>query len=222
MTGRAPGNPAPAAVKTIMENNEEQKDAKELEVKIYSIATSLTESIIFLDETGGSRIIPIWIGPMEAQAIAIRLSGYPSPRPMTHDLFFSLLKTLGLTVDKVAITDIVDNTYYSVIHISDKEGKRSFEVDSRPSDAVALAVRFGCPIYISERVFAKTQVLSKPITEGEVEKFKQELKNLKPNDIISQLLDTRNLRARRPRNENGPETGEEGDEEGEEEEDEQA
>ena len=201
---------------------DEERGAKELEVRIYSIATSLTESIIFLDETGGSRIIPIWIGPMEAQAIAIRLSGYPSPRPMTHDLFFSLLKTLGLKVDKVTITDIVDNTYYSAVYISDKDGKKKPEVDSRPSDAVALAVRFGCPIYISERVFEKTQVLSKPITEGEVEKFKQELKNLKPNDIISQLLDTRQLRARRPKDETGRERAVEEEDEEEEEEDEQA
>ncbi|MBI4801121.1 MAG: bifunctional nuclease family protein [Elusimicrobia bacterium] len=193
-----------------MEKDEAPPGGKELEVKIYSIATSLTESIIFLDEIGGSRIIPIWIGPMEAQAIAIRLSGYPSPRPMTHDLFFSLLKTLGLRVEKVKITDIVDNTYYSFIYITDKEGKKRFEVDARPSDAVALAVRFGCPIYISEAVFKKTQVLSKPITEGEVEKFKQELKNLKPNDIISQLLDARQLR---PREENGPGGREEDEEE---------
>ena len=200
-----------------MKNEEEPRGGKELEVKIYSIATSVTESIIFLDETGGSRIIPIWIGPMEAQAIAIRLSGYPSPRPMTHDLFFSLLKTLELKVEKVKITDIVDNTYYSFICITDKEGKKRFEIDSRPSDAVALAVRFGCPIYISEAVFEKTQVLSKPITEDEVEKFKQELKNLKPNDIISQLLDSRHLRARqRPPDEDEPE-GQDEDEEKEEE-----
>ncbi|MBU2573695.1 MAG: bifunctional nuclease family protein [Elusimicrobia bacterium] len=197
-----------------MEKDEEPRGGKELEVKIYSIATSLTESIIFLDETGGSRIIPIWIGPMEAQAIAIRLSGYPSPRPMTHDLFFSLLKTLGLRVEKVKITDIVDNTYYSFIYVTDKEGKKRFEVDSRPSDAVALAVRFGCPIYISEKVFEKTQVLSKPITEGEVEKFKQELKNLKPNDIISQLLDSRQLRnPGRPRDKNATDSREEEEEE---------
>src|SRR3989339_1853041 len=96
---------------------DEERGAKELEVRIYSIATSLTESIIFLDETAGTRILPIWIGPTEAQAIAIRLSGYPSPRPMTHDLFFSLLKSLGLKVDKVTITDIVDNTYYSAVYI---------------------------------------------------------------------------------------------------------
>ena len=77
---------------------DEERGAKELEVRIYSIATSLTESIIFLDETGGSRIIPIWIGPMEAQAIAIRLSGYPSPRPMTHDLLKNLIEALDARV----------------------------------------------------------------------------------------------------------------------------
>ncbi len=159
-----------------------------VEVRIYSIATSMTESIIFLDETDGTRILPIWIGPMEAQAIAIRLSGYPSPRPMTHDLTFSIIKTLGLTLKKVVITDIVQNTYYSSLHITDPDGKNPRIVDSRPSDAVALAVRFGCPIYINEVVFGKTQVLSKPITEDEVTRFKHDLKNLKPNDIIGQLL----------------------------------
>lgn len=160
----------------------------DVEVRIYSIATSMTESIIFLDETEGSRILPIWIGPMEAQAIAIRLSGYPSPRPMTHDLLFSVIKTLGLTLSRVTITDIVENTYYSSLHLTEPGGGNVRLVDSRPSDAVALAVRFGCPIFINERVFGKTQVLSKPITEDEVTKFKHDLKNLKPNDIIGQLL----------------------------------
>jgi uncharacterized protein len=198
-------------------NDENAGNPKELEVRIYSIATSLTESIIFLDEIGGTRILPIWIGPMEAQAIAIRLSGYPSPRPMTHDLFFSFLKTLEFTVEKVRITNIVDNTYYSVIHVVDKSGGNRREIDARPSDAVALAVRFGCPIFISEQVFEKTQVLSKPITEDEVARFKQDLKQLKPNDIISQLLDNRRRE---------PDKSGEGEEEkepgGEDEEDEQA
>ncbi len=167
----------------------EERGADDLvEVRIYSIATSMTESIIFLDETEGTRILPIWIGPMEAQAIAIRLSGYPSPRPMTHDLLFSLIKTLGLTLKKVVVDDIVENTYYSTLHIARPDGSDPSLVDSRPSDAVALAVRFGCPIYISEKVFSKTQVLSKPITEDEVTRFKHDLKNLKPNDIIGQLL----------------------------------
>ena len=198
-------------------SKEEQPDDKELEVKIYSIATSMTESIIFLDETDGTRILPIWIGPMEAQAIAIRLSGYPSPRPMTHDLFFSLLKELELTIEKVIITDIVDNTYYSTIRVKDKGGGNLRDIDARPSDAVALAVRFGCPIHICERVFEKAQVLSKPITESEVMRFKQDLKNLKPTDIISQLFDSRHKIPGA-----GGKTEEDEETEGEEEEDEQA
>jgi len=194
----------------------EKDTGAEVEVRIYSIATSLTESIIFLDETEGTRILPIWIGPMEAQAIAIRLSGYPSPRPMTHDLIFSVIKTLGLTLRKVTITDIVENTYYSQLHLCEPGGANPRLVDSRPSDAVALAVRFGCPILISEKVFGKTQVLSKPITEDEVVKFKHDLKNLKPNDIIGQLLDG-GLQGRASRE--GDEGGEEKEkkEEGEEE-----
>lgn len=173
-----------------MKKEQPENTQKELEVRIYSIATSTTESIIFLDEIHGTRILPIWIGAMEAQSIAIRLSGYTSPRPMTHDLFFSMLKQMEVKVAKVKINDIVDNTYYACVELTDQKGKPLFSLDSRPSDAVAIAVRFGCNIYINEKVFEKTQVLSKPITEDEVVKFKEDLKNLKPTDIISQLLNT--------------------------------
>lgn len=155
---------------------------KEIELKIYSIASSLTESIIFLDEAHGIRILPIWIGPAEAQAIAIKMSGYPSPRPMTHDLIFSMLTSLGAKIKKVLLSDIEDNTYYAKIYISSPSGE--LEIDSRPSDAIALAVRFGCPIMVREEIFSKTQALNKPITEDEFSSFKQELKNLKPTDFF--------------------------------------
>ncbi|HAT71591.1 MAG TPA: bifunctional nuclease family protein [Elusimicrobia bacterium] len=193
---------------------QEKDTSADVEVRIYSIATSLTESIIFLDEIEGSRILPIWIGPMEAQAIAIRLSGYPSPRPMTHDLLFSVIKTLGLTVNRVTITDIVENTYYSHLHLAEPSGANLRLVDSRPSDAVAVAVRFGCPIFINEQVFEKTQVLSKPITEDEVVKFKHDLKNLKPNDIIGQLLGGK-LQGPDGQAEDGEDEEEEGEEDNE-------
>jgi uncharacterized protein len=167
----------------------EKKDTgKEIELKIYSIATSITESIIFLDESEGSKILPIWIGPMEAQAIAIRLSGFPSPRPMTHDLIYSVLETLGYKIKKIKLMDVIKNTYYATIFVEDATGKICKEIDSRPSDAIAMAVRYGCPIYVDEKIIRKVQVLNKPITEGEVLKFKHELKTLKPKDIIEQLL----------------------------------
>jgi len=81
---------------------------------------------------------------------------------------------------------IKDNSYFAQISV--KLNGKSFEIDARPSDSLAMAVRVKCPIYISEKVFGKTQVLSKPITEDEVTKFKNDLKSLKPNDIIGQLL----------------------------------
>jgi len=156
---------------------------EEVELKIYSIATSLTESIIFLDEENGIRILPIWIGPIEAQAIAIKMSGYPSPRPMTHDLLYSVIKKLGYSVEKIIITDLIENTYFATIRLKN-ERNEIVEIDSRPSDAIALAVRSGAGIYAKEEVFSKTQYLTKPITEDEVKKFKEKLKNLRPEDII--------------------------------------
>ena len=115
---------------------------------------------------------------------------------------------------RVTITDIVENTYYSQLHLAEPDGSNMRLVDSRPSDAVALAVRFGCPIFINEDVFEKTQVLSKPITEDEVVKFKADLKNLKPNDIIGQLHS-------RAQDERGGDGESEEKQEGEEEDDEQ-
>jgi bifunctional DNase/RNase len=156
---------------------------KEIPVKIYSIASSLTESIIFLDEVDGIRILPIWIGPFEAQSIAIKMSGYVSPRPMTHDLLYRVIRDTGARVTKVLISGISENTYFSKIYISYNDNK-TIEIDSRPSDAIALSVRSGSPIYISEDVFEHSQVLAKPISDDEIKTFKEKLKNLTPKDII--------------------------------------
>jgi bifunctional DNase/RNase len=155
---------------------------KEIEVKIYSIITNLTESIVFLDEVNGIRIIPIWIGPFEAQAIALKMSGYTSPRPMTHDLLYRIITKLGGKVKKVVISDLIENTFFAKIYI-EKEGNL-IEIDSRPSDAIALAVRCGCSIYINEEIFESTQVMMKPITDEEVKEFKEKLKNMTSKDII--------------------------------------
>jgi bifunctional DNase/RNase len=155
---------------------------KEIEVKVYSIATSIAESIIFLDEINGIRLLPIWIGPFEAQAIAMKMSGYVSPRPMTHDLLYRIIIRLGVKIEKILISDIADNTYFAKIMIN-KNGE-IIAIDSRPSDAIAIAVRAGCPIYVNEKIFESVQTLTKPITEDEVKDFKEKLKNMTPKDII--------------------------------------
>jgi len=164
-----------------------EKSDKDKEVRIYSIATTQNECIIFLEEATGDRLLPIWIGLNEGQAIAIRFSGVVLPRPLTHDLIVTLVKTLGWTVEKVVVNDIKENTFYARVHLKKEDGECT--VDARPSDAIAVAVRAGCSIFVSETVFAKCQVLTKPISEDEVSKFKEELKNLKPEDIFKDIKD---------------------------------
>lgn len=163
--------------------------AKYAEMKIYSIATNLTDSVIFLDEINGSRILPIWIGSYEAQSIVLKLSGYPSPRPMTHDLLFNVIRKSGLTVNHVCVNDVQDKTFFAYIFLEKEAGGKngSFKVDSRPSDALAMAVRFGCPIFVHEDVFEKAETLAKPISEEEVRQFKRNISQLKPSDIIRNL-----------------------------------
>jgi len=163
----------------------QQPQGDEKEVRIYSLATTVNECIIFLEELSGNRLLPIWIGITEGQAIAIRFSGIVLPRPLTHDLLLAAIKTLGYTVEKVVICDIKENTFYARIHI--QKGSSSHTLDSRPSDAIAVAVRAGCSIYVEDKVFSRCQTLNKPITEDEVTKFKSELKNLKPEDIFKGL-----------------------------------
>jgi hypothetical protein len=163
----------------------EAKPRGEKEVRIYSLATTVNECIIFLEELEGSRLLPIWIGITEGQAIAIRFSGIVLPRPLTHDLMLSAVKQLGWEVSRVVVSDIKENTFYARISVTD--GKKTEQLDSRPSDAIAVAVRAGCPIFVDESVFARCQTLAKPISEDEVSKFKEELKSLKPEDIFKSL-----------------------------------
>jgi hypothetical protein len=164
---------------------EKPKTWGEKEVRIYSLATTVNECIIFLEELEGSRLLPIWIGITEGQAIAIRFSGIVLPRPLTHDLLISAVKQLGWTVSKVVVSDIKENTFYARVAVTD--GKKTELLDSRPSDAIAIAVRAGCPIFVDESVLDRCQTLSKPISEDEVSKFKEELKSLKPEDIFKSL-----------------------------------
>jgi hypothetical protein len=168
------------------EKPEKPKTRGEKEVRIYSLATTVNECIIFLEELEGSRLLPIWIGIAEGQAIAIRFSGIVLPRPLTHDLLISTVKQLGWEVSKVVVSDIKENTFYARVAVTD--GKKTELLDSRPSDAIAIAVRAGCPIFVDESVFDRCQTLSKPISEDEVSKFKDELKNLKPEDIFKNLV----------------------------------
>ncbi len=162
------------------------KNEKNLrEAKIFSLAQVVDRCIVVVEEVGGPRLVPIWIGIFEGGAIAAELTGQEPPRPMTHDLFSTMLKATHANLDKIVITDLRENTYFAEIHL--KTNGSTTVIDSRPSDALALAVRAKCPMYVSEAVFEKCPELLKPISEDEVKSFKEELKNMKPEDFFKDL-----------------------------------
>lgn len=162
-----------------MKNNGTLKEAKIFSLVLIPL---LGQYVVTLEEVGGQRLIPIWIGVNEGNAIGLKLQGEQLPRPMTHDLIFVMLNAVGVKVERVVVTDLKDGTYYATITLA--AGTRRFEIDSRPSDAMALAVRTASPIYVDEKVLKKCPVIMKPISDDEVEKFKKDLQGMKPEDFF--------------------------------------
>lgn len=141
-----------------------------IEMTIDSIRVSLMnyQRVVILKEKISDRYLPIWIGPAEADAIAVKLQGVAVPRPLTHDLLNSVIDTLGAAINSIIVNDLKNDTFYAKV-ILDIDGKQ-IEVDSRPSDALALAVRTGVPIYADDAVLEKAGILldgetGKPIFE---------------------------------------------------------
>ena len=130
-----------------------------IEMTIDSIRVSLMnyQRVVMLKEKAAERYLPIWIGPAEADAIAVKLQGVTVPRPLTHDLLGTVIKTLGATINSIIVSDLRNDTFYAKI-IFDVDG-RQMEIDSRPSDALALAVRAEVPIYTEEAVLDKAGIL---------------------------------------------------------------
>jgi len=130
-----------------------------IEMTIDSIRVSVVNSqrVVILKENDAERYLPIWIGPAEADAIAIKLQEVVVPRPLTHDLLSSVISTLGAKVNFILVNDLQNDTFYARIIVS-VDGKE-IEVDSRPSDAIALAVRVKVPIYATEEVLEKAGII---------------------------------------------------------------
>jgi bifunctional DNase/RNase len=125
-------------------------------VEAIRINVVTDQHVVILKELEGSRIIPIWIGAFEAQAIALELQGTEAPRPMTHDLLSSVIGQMGGSVERIVIGDLRDGTFYASIGLA--AGGGQLEVDSRPSDAIALAVRTQAPIFVAEQVIDQAGV----------------------------------------------------------------
>jgi uncharacterized protein len=123
--------------------------------------------VVILKDAERDRYLPIWIGAWEASAIAMRLQGVTAERPLTHDLFVNALAQLGVRVDRIVISDLADETYHARLHL-DRDGTE-VEVDARPSDALALAVRCEAPIFATEEVLAQAALGSDPDADETVE-----------------------------------------------------
>jgi bifunctional DNase/RNase len=162
-----------------------------VEMRLVGVRVELPTNnpIVLLRETDGShRVLPIFIGPVEATAIAFALQGVVTQRPMTHDLMRDLLGALGVAVERIVITELRDGTFYAEIQMrtSGSESNGLVNVSSRPSDAIALAARLGTPIFAEEAVLDEAAVMvSDDEEEEEVERFREFLEGVNPEDFGS-------------------------------------
>lgn len=154
-----------------------------IELNLVGVRVELpsNQPIVLLREKEGERYLPIWIGAMEATAIAFALQGIQTQRPMTHDLLKNVLEEIEVHVERIVITELKEGTFYATIQLS-RNGSR-YEVSSRPSDAIALAVRVNVPIFAHEDVLGEASILIKDDEEQQVEQFREFLEQVNPEDF---------------------------------------
>lgn len=141
------------------------------------------DPVVILRDVEGARYLTILIGPFEATAIALALEGASVPRPLSHDLMRSILTTLGARLEQVVIHDIRESTFFAKLVVRTNGDVQ--EIDARPSDGIALALRVQAPIYVSDKIVLEESVAEKtrPVDDAEMAKFKRFLEGLKPSDF---------------------------------------
>ena len=155
----------------------------EIEMKIKGLVVDPISKmpIVVLEDIHSEQMLPIWIGIFEANAIALKIEDIATPRPMTHDLLKNLLDELDIKVEKIVVNDVRDNTFYALIYCKHKN--QTITIDSRPSDAIALVLRTGAPIFVEESVVEKAHSMKVDENLEDSEKLKKWLENLQPTDF---------------------------------------
>ena len=138
--------------------------------------------LVLLRDMEEMNFLPIWIGIFEAASIAMELQGLHPPRPMTHDLIKSVIDKFNAKIQRIVINDVKDGTFFAVLEIESKDGEK-LQIDSRPSDAIALAIRAQAPIFVSEVVMMQAKLVNAEKDAEETKKFKEFVSNLKPEDF---------------------------------------
>jgi hypothetical protein len=160
-----------------------------VEMELVGVRVELPTNtpIVLLRETAGERrMLPIFIGAPEATAIAFALEQVPTPRPMTHDLVKNLLDEVGVTLERIVVTDLQDSTFFAELHLV--QGEATHQLSSRPSDAIALAARTGSPIFAEESVLDEVGYTVREEAQPEeevVEEFRRFIDNIDPEDFAS-------------------------------------
>lgn len=154
-----------------------------VEVKINGLAVDAQAKshVVILKEKDGERVLPIWIGPAEAQAIARELAGQRFPRPLTHDLLATIVEGLKAKVTRVVISELRENTFFASLVI-EREGE-VVSIDARPSDSIAVALRCGAEIFVNEKLLAEPGEQEEPTDEEKAQELRRFLENLDPEDF---------------------------------------
>ena len=166
-----------------------------IEMKVMGIAldTRTGSPIVVLHDLDNRKALPIWIGSAEASAIIRKIENLKVQRPMTHDLIIDVIEKTGYEVDRIEISDVDDDTYFATIYLkNDKDEEK--EIDSRPSDAIAVAIRVNAPIFVSSSVIAEGAISSDlQKDQEEAEEFKNFIQSIKPSDFERLLKDNDNF-----------------------------
>jgi hypothetical protein len=137
--------------------------------------------IVILKDAEGERVLPIWVGVFEANAIALQIENVQTPRPMTHDLLKNIIDDMQAKVEQVVISDVADSTYYAVVHLMTASGPAA--VDARPSDAIALALRSRAPIMVEPKVLEQARSVDIASEKQDTERLQHWLEALDPDDM---------------------------------------
>ena len=153
----------------------------EMAIKGLMIDQVTSTPIIVLRDKDATRVLEIWVGVFEANAIAVQIENTPAPRPMTHDLLRNVIEDLGGRVERVVISDVRESTYYAIIHLTVRGD--AVAIDARPSDAIALALRTRAPILVDESVIDNAKTVDLSAERADSDRLQKWLESLDPNEL---------------------------------------
>ena len=153
----------------------------EMTIKGLMVDPITNMPIIILRDKEGQKVLPIWVGIFEANAIALQIENIPTPRPMTHDLLRNVIQDLKASVQKIVVCDLQENTFYALIYLT--VNGNTLAIDARPSDAIALALRTRAPIFVEDTVIDHAKAVDQSPDRADADRLQKWLENLDPDDL---------------------------------------